>query len=42
MEISFYIPEYVLWLIGIPIGLFVLIVFIIGLVFTIKLWILNG
>ena len=37
MEISFHIPEYVLWLIGIPIGLFVLIVFIIGLLFIIKL-----
>jgi hypothetical protein len=42
MEVSFYIPEYVLWLIGISIGLFVLFVFIVGLIFIIKLWILNG
>lgn len=37
MEVSFHIPEYVLWLIGIPIGLFILIVFIIGLLLIIKL-----
>lgn len=38
MNISFHVPEFVLWLIGIPIGIVILFVLLIGLRITIWAW----